>query len=225
MTQFQLNDLTRDLNLTKESAQLLGSRLHERNLLAPSTTYFWYRNRDEEFRKYFGYDKDHSLVYYQDVSGLISTLGIAYFPAEWRLFLNSSVKSLKIVLLHNGNKVGSVSVGHSVKVTESYEDIRFVLESLQYSQHNWKICGDLKIISVILVLQAGYTKHPCFLCLWDLSADDRHYIQISWPPRTSFVPGLQNVKSACLVNPQNILLPQLHIKLALMKNYIKALEF
>ena len=62
LTQFQLNDLTRDLNLTKESAQLLGSRLHERNLVAPSTTYFWYRNRDEEFRKYFGYDKDHSLV-------------------------------------------------------------------------------------------------------------------------------------------------------------------
>ena len=224
LTQFQLNDLTRDLNLTKESAQLLGSRLRECNLLAPSTTYFWYRNRDEEFRKYFGYDKDHSLVYCQDVSGLISALGIAYFPAEWRLFLDSSVKSLKIVLLHNGNKVGSVPVGHSVKLTESYEDIKFVLESLQYSQHNWKICGDLKIISVILGLQAGYTKHPCFLCLWDSRADDRHYIQISWPPRTSFVPGLQNVKSACLVDPQNILLPPLHIKLGLMKNYIKALD-
>ena len=51
LTQFQLNDLTRDLNLTKESAQLLGSRLRECNLLAPSSTYFWYRNRDEEFRK------------------------------------------------------------------------------------------------------------------------------------------------------------------------------
>ena len=111
-----------------------------------------------------------------------------------------------------------------MKLTESYEDIRFVLESLQYSQHNWKICGDLKIISVILGLQAGYTEHPCFLCLWDSRADDRHYIQISWPPRTSFVPGLQNVKSTCLVDPQNILLPPLHIKLGLMKNYIKALD-
>ena len=52
LTQLALNNLTRDLNLTKESAQLLGSCLRENNLLAPSTTYFWYRNGDEEFRKY-----------------------------------------------------------------------------------------------------------------------------------------------------------------------------
>ena len=88
LTQLQLNDLTQDLNLTKESTQLLGSRLHECNLLAPGTTYFWYRNTDEEFRKYFSYNEDHSLVYCQDVSGLISVLGIVYVPVEWRLFLD-----------------------------------------------------------------------------------------------------------------------------------------
>ncbi|XP_076814257.1 uncharacterized protein LOC143460567 [Clavelina lepadiformis] len=47
LTQLELNDLTRDLNLTKESAQLLGSRLRENNLLAPCTTYFWYRYEDK----------------------------------------------------------------------------------------------------------------------------------------------------------------------------------
>ena len=63
LTQLELNDLTRDLNLTKESAQLFGSRLRENNLILPSTTtYFWYRKRDQEFRKYFSYGKDHSLV-------------------------------------------------------------------------------------------------------------------------------------------------------------------
>ena len=156
--------------------------------------------------RYFNYDEDHSLVYCQDVSGLISALGIVYVPVEWRLFLDSSVKSLKVVLLHNGNKVGSVPVRHSVKLTECYEDIKFVLESLQYSQHNWKIFGDLKMISVILGLQAGYTKHPCFLCLWDSRADNLHYTQISCSSRTSFTPGLQNVKFAYLVDRQNILL-------------------
>lgn len=224
LTQFELNDLTRDLNLTKESAQLLGSRLRENNLLAPQTTYFWYRNRDKDFRKYFKYDDGHSLVYCQDVSGLISALGIVYISTEWRLFLDSSVKSLKTVLLHNGNKSGSVPVGQSVKLTECYEDMKFLLESLQYSQHNWKICGDLKMISIVLGLQAGYTKHPCFLCLWDSRADDRHYTQINWSTRTSFTPGFQNVKFAFLVEPRNILLPPLHIKLGLMKNYTKALD-
>ena len=133
-------------------------------------------------------------------------------------------KSWKVVLLHNCNKVGSVPVGHSVKLIKCYEDIKFVLESLQYGKHNWKIYGDFKMILVILGLQASYTKHPCFLCLWDSRADNLHYMQISWPSRTSFTPGLQNVKSACLVDSQNILLPSLHIKLGLMKKYIKALD-
>ena len=72
-TQDELNYLNRDLNLSKESAQLLGSRLRDHNLLAPGTTFYWYRNRDEEFRKYFTWDKQHSLVYYNDVGKLVSS--------------------------------------------------------------------------------------------------------------------------------------------------------
>ena len=42
LTQADLNELTRDLNLSKESAQFLGSLLRENNLLAPETTFYWY---------------------------------------------------------------------------------------------------------------------------------------------------------------------------------------
>ena len=42
LTQADLNDLTRDLNLSKESSQLLGSCLCGKNLLAPETTCYWY---------------------------------------------------------------------------------------------------------------------------------------------------------------------------------------
>ena len=49
LNQFELNDLTRDLCLSKESAQLLGSRLREKNLLAQETTFYWYRTREKEF--------------------------------------------------------------------------------------------------------------------------------------------------------------------------------
>lgn len=38
--QAELNDLTQDLNLSKESAQLLGSCLKEKHLLAPETTFY-----------------------------------------------------------------------------------------------------------------------------------------------------------------------------------------
>ena len=50
-TQAQLNDLTRDLCLSKESAQLLGSRLIENNMLASTTIFSCYRNRDKHLRK------------------------------------------------------------------------------------------------------------------------------------------------------------------------------
>ena len=67
LTQAQLNDLTRDLYLSKKSAQLFEFRLRKNNLLAPQTTFYWYRNRDDEFRKYFTRDEQHWLVYYNDV--------------------------------------------------------------------------------------------------------------------------------------------------------------
>ena len=54
LKQAELNDLTRDLCLSKESAQLLGSRLRENHLgsskIIPGTTFYWYRSREQEFR-------------------------------------------------------------------------------------------------------------------------------------------------------------------------------
>ena len=39
LTQAELNDLTQGLNLSKESAQLLGSRIQEKRLLVPGATF------------------------------------------------------------------------------------------------------------------------------------------------------------------------------------------
>ena len=44
-SQTELNELTRDLGLSKESAQLLGSHLRKNNLLSAETTF---RNCDED---------------------------------------------------------------------------------------------------------------------------------------------------------------------------------
>ena len=147
-----------------------------------------------------------------------------YEATEWRLFLDSSVRSMKAVLLHIGNKVASVPVAHSVKLKECYLDMKHLLEVLHYDLHQWQLCGHLKIIAILLGLQGEYTKFPCFLCLWDSQADDQHYLQRDWPVRETFTPGVCNVKPDSLVNPRNILLPPLHIKLGLMKNFVKALD-
>ena len=80
------------------------------------------------------------------------------------------------------------------------------------------------MISILLGLQGDYTKYPCFLCLWDSRANDRHYLQKEWPARGTLTPGRCNGKSSLLVDPKNVLLPPLHIKHALMENFVKDLN-
>ena len=195
--------------MSKESTQLLGSRLHEKSLLAPETTFYWYRNRDDEFKKYFTRDEQHWLVYCNDVRRLVKALGMEYKAVEWRLFLDSSVRSMKAVFLLIGNKVASVPIAHSVVFKESYLDMRYLLVCCNLRQ--WRICGDLNMISIFLGFQGVYTRYPCFLCVWDSRADDRHYLQKEWPARGTLMPGRCIVKSSLLVYPKNVLLPPLHI--------------
>jgi len=128
---------------------------------------------------------------------------------------------LKQSFLYNGNQYVSLPVGHSVK--ESYENLVLLLNKINYKDHNWMICGDLKIICMLLGQQSGYTKFPCFLCEWDSRARNLHWTQKQWPGRDSITPGTRNVVRESLVDPKGILLPPLHIKLGLMKQFVKAL--
>ncbi|KAI6649952.1 hypothetical protein LOD99_6316 [Oopsacas minuta] len=52
-SQEDLNESVRDLDLSKESTMLLVSRLKERNHLEARTTFYWYRNREQEFEPFF----------------------------------------------------------------------------------------------------------------------------------------------------------------------------
>jgi hypothetical protein len=73
-------------------------------------------------------------------------------------------------------------------------------------------------------MQPGYTKYCCFLCEWDSRAKGDHYVVKDWPTRTGLIPGEKSVAHPPLVNPQYIYLPLLHIKLGLMKNFVKAMN-
>ena len=106
-----------------------------------------YRNREQEFRSYFLQHSSSSLVYCANIKGLVEALGIPYNPLEWRLFIDSSSRSLKAVLLNIGNKIASVPIGHSIQLTESYENMKKLLDAINYSSYKWRICGDLKVRS------------------------------------------------------------------------------
>lgn len=221
--QAELNDLVRDLGLSKDAAQILGSRLKDKNVLAPGTTFSWYRHREKEFAEYFS--QEGSLVFCNNIPEVVMKLGADnYDSTSWRLFIDSSKRSLKGVLLHNGNTYASVPVAHSVHLKETYENLELLLNKIKYSEYCWQLCGDLKIISMLLGQQSGFTKYPCFLCEWDSRARNLHYIQKEWPLRERLVPGQKNVQRDALVDPNLVLLPPLHIKLGLIKQFVKALN-
>jgi len=158
-TQSKLNDQIKELQITKERSELLGSRLREKNMLASGVKFSWYRNREKEFRKY--YAQEDQLVFCTDIRNLLHQLGKReHDPSTWRLFIDSSKRSLKAVLLHNSNVLASIPLAHSTKLSESYGTLKLVLEKIKYHEHESQICGDLKVIGLLLGLQRGYTKVP-----------------------------------------------------------------
>jgi hypothetical protein len=140
------------------------------------------------------------------------------------IFIDSSESSLKGVLLHNTNMFPSIPIAHLAYAKESYHILQDLLEKVQYSMHEWMVCGDFKILTTLLGQQGGHTKFPCFLCEWDSRARDEHWIRKDWPQRESLTVGTKNVVNVPLVPSNKILLPPLHIKLGLMKQFVTALD-
>ena len=149
----------------------------------------------------------------------------AYRSNDWRLFIDSSKRSLKCVLLHNGNRYKSILIGHSVILKENYKNIKIVLERLKYCVYHWLICVDLKMLNFLLRQQGGHTKYPCFLCYRDSRANKEHWVGKEWPPRNTIKPGEKNIVNKPLVDRKNIILPPLHINLGLIKQFVKELDY
>jgi len=53
----------------------------------------------------------------------MEVLGHEYNADQWRLLIDSSKVSLKVVLLHNGKTFPSVPLAHAANRKESYESI------------------------------------------------------------------------------------------------------
>ena len=162
------------------------------------------------------------IVYCHDIPGLLKELSVPYYsPAEWRLFLDSSKRSLKCVILHNGIVYGAIPVDHLVHLREDYDDMRMVIDLLKYQEHNWIICVDLKMVNFLLGQQKGFTKFPR---IWDSRTRDRHWVQRDWPIRDTLEADMLNIIQDPIVNRDKIIFPPFHIKLGLMKQFVKALE-
>jgi len=156
---------------------------------------------------------------------MVQTLIINYIPLDWRLLIDSSKMSIKADLLHNDNTLPSVLVGHSVHNKESYENMKILMVAINYDKFKWQICGDLKVIALLLGLEQEFTKYCCFICEWDSRARFVHYSTKDWPARKFLEPGIMNVENQPIVELSEILLPSMHLKIGLTtKNSVKSMN-
>ena len=65
----------------------------------------------------------------------------------------------------------------------------------------------------------------CFLCLWNSRDDSNHFSKVLWKPREALTAGRFNVKHVPLADPKHVILPPLHIKLGLMKYFVRAMDY
>ena len=84
-------------------------------------------------------------MFCNDVCYVMEVLGHEYNPDQWRLFIDSSKVSLKVVLLHNRNRFPSVPLAHAANMKESYESMKLLLGKIKCDEFKWKLCGDLKL--------------------------------------------------------------------------------
>jgi len=104
---------------------------------------YFYHGRHEEFKIFFSQEVD--VVFCSDICSVTEVLGHEYNPDQWRLFIDSSKVSLKLVLLHNGNRSPSAPLSHATNMEESYESMNLLLGKIKYDEFKWKLCADLKL--------------------------------------------------------------------------------
>ena len=61
-------------------------------------------------------------------------------------------------------------------------------------------------------------------CMWDSRAQEKHCVERNWPPRPNLKPDDLNILHEPIVDRKKIVFLPQHIKLGLMKQFVKALQ-
>lgn len=221
VTQAQLNSIVAKLELSQRKSEVLAQFLNMNHLLAPGTKVTAYRKRQSSLQNCFVVNDEKTSSYCRDIEELMTEMHIQYKADEWRLFIDSSKTSLKAVLLHQDSSKPSVPIAYSIETKENYEVLQKILQNVQYNKHKWKICCDLKVVAILRGLQAGYIKYMCFICDWDSRYKGDQYSNHTWQERQISQHANSNVVQKPLVPQDKVLLPPLHIKLGIVKSFLK----
>ncbi|KAF2358524.1 hypothetical protein FHG87_010724 [Trinorchestia longiramus] len=164
ITQEDLNDLARDLYLSKQQSELLASR--QWNLVKADVRITSYRTRNKDFASFS--DMENRLCYCADVSAPFGSCQVQPVPVESLL-------------------------GH---------------------QGHWASYGYASGLHELLLLSLSMGQSGCGKALRAEGLGSRN----------TLVPGEHGVQENLLVNRNKVLLPSLHIKLGLMRHFVKAMD-
>lgn len=225
-TQVEYLNMARAAGLKPEAREFIASQLKKRNLVTGEFRITVGRKRalTQEYDELYRTDVETSITYCWDIDELFKTFNQVHVPAEWRLFIDGSNESLKAVLLHNTNKLPSVPIAYARDVKEDYDSMRAIIDLINYNRYQWQICCDLKVVGLLIGLKKGYASHQCFMCLWKGRDDASNYCGFGCAPRLTYQIGKESIDHLPTVNPKNVILPPLHLKLGLVRNFTKAME-
>lgn len=223
----ELDGIVAELGLGKKKSEVLASFLKSKHVLARGGNVSAFRHRDADLKECYIVNDEKDFAWCWSIERLMRSMRIEYNADDWRLFIDSSKNSLKALLLHHTNKQPSIPIAYSTKTKEDYDQMAHILNLVNYKKHQWRICCDLKVVAMLTGLQEGYTNHMCFLCDWNsrykYQDKKQQYKKKNWRPRPTFPTiGKLNQKYQPLVDASKVLLPYLHIKLGLVKSFIKS---
>lgn len=225
VSQDRFDIIARRLKLSQRQSIQLAKELKSINILAPDCLVYASRGRHRHFTNYFRSIENNSIAFCTDIPGLVTSMHHnEYKPEEWRLFIDSSKSSLKAVLLHITNSKNSIPIAISSNTKETYLSLKKIIELVKYNENMWKISADLKVITLLRGMQTGYTKNMCFMCLWDTRFTGDQYTERNWATREEVRLRRHNIIEEPIVPIEKVLLPPLHIKLGIVKNFIKSLN-
>lgn len=107
------------------------------------------------------------------------------------------------------------SFNNNLKIGNSVAYAVILLNS-SYNVQKWLICANVRVVGIVSGLQAGFIKCICFL----FSERALNYMRSELPLRNKSALGLHNI---ILVPKKKIILPLLHVKLGLIKQFIQKL--
>lgn len=215
------------MELTIEKTKKLAASFMQHNVLDIDFRNAINRKRalSENFFKLFRTEPCTEITYCHDIKELFIKLEYPNNPKEWILFIDRSQVSLTAALVHVADKFPSIPIAYSSGMKATYASLQAIIMLTQYYDHKWRVCGDLKVVGVLMGLDENYVERQCFLCKWEPKENevDNDYAQ-EWPTRFRIQLGKDYFIPRPLVRlEKRIILSTLQMKLGLLRNFTRKL--